>query len=220
MVCITRHKLLQFNGCKRLLKTFFAFLLLIFSIQAISNAQNSKHTDFVVLNSADTLYGLVEHIHSKSVSPRFYKKIRLTDHSKKRRQFKRKDVLAFQAEGAIYQSFWLSQSSEKIKLLNPRYEIDSKNGEQHFLKLISKGKLSHYHLEWWEQGESALLSMDLLKKEKSPFFIRATQGVFGLKFKVLADYFADCPELNAQMKQKQFKQVGEIVDFYNSNCLF
>ena len=121
--------------------------------------------------------------------------------------------------GVNYEGFWLNQSSEKMVFINPRYDINPQNGERYFLREISKGKLSHYHLEWFEQGESRLMWMDLLKKEEDPFFIRATQGLFGLKKKVLINYFQNCPDLKEQIEQKQLNSVEQVVDFYNNYCL-
>lgn len=117
-----------------------------------------------------------------------------------------------------YKSFWLNQWSQKIRLVNPKYDIDSNGGQQHFLRLVSQGKLSHYELEWFEQENSALWSMALLKKEEDPLFIRADQGILGLKRKVLLDYFFNCPKLQERIKLKQLKKVWQVVDFYNSNC--
>ncbi len=174
--------------------------------------------DFLVLNSGDTLYGLVQHIDERGVSPKFHKKLRLQDVDGKKKKFHRKDVKSFSAERQVYESFWLKQSSDRISLDNPRYNITSHGGEQYFLKRISQGSLSHYQLEWWEQGESGLMSMDLLKKENDSFLIRATQGVFGLKKKALATFFADCTEVKAQIEQGKVKQVWEVVDLYKAQC--
>ncbi len=215
---ITGNRFQLFDRLNKTSKTLFILTLLIFWIQSISIAQNSKTMDFLVWNSGDSLFGAVEHINLKGVSSRFYKKIRLTDTRRKPKRFNRKDVIAFQVNGEIYESFWIYQSSEKISLINPKYVIGAQIGEQYFLKLISKGKLSHYQMEWWEQGESSLMQMDLLRKENDHFFIRATQGIFGLKTKVLINYFTNCPELQKQIEKRQFKEVGPIVDFYNSNC--
>lgn len=194
------------------------FILLMFCVYATSFAQNGNATDLLVLNTGDTLYGNVEYINLKGVNPEFYKKIRITDENRKKRQFKQKDVSAFKADGKIYESYWLSQSSDKIVLVNPKYDIDPQNGTQYFLRLIRKGELSHYQWEWWEQGESTSMWMDLLRKKEDQFFIRATQGLLGLKKKVLADYFMNCPELKEKIEKKELNEVWQLVDFYNDNC--
>ena len=197
---------------------FVIFFLLLVSIQALSVAQTNVNSDYLVVTNGDTLYGIVKYIDSKSVHPKYYKKIRLIDISGHKKKFKKKDVSAFRVNNTIYEGFWLNQSSEKFQLLNPKYDIDTRNREQYFLKLVNKGNLSHYELEWWEQGESTLLWMDLLKKDEDDFFIRATQGVFGLKRKVLLDYFFNCLKIQEKINQKDLNKVWKIVDYYNKQC--
>jgi hypothetical protein len=60
--------------------------------------------------------------------------------------------------------------------------------------------------------------MDLLIKWEDAYFIRSTQGIFGLKKKTLSKYFDDCPELVRQIESKELKKVPEVVNFYNSYC--
>lgn len=199
------------------MKILFFFTALLFT-QTFLVAQNSNTLDYIVLNNNDTLYGSVKHVNQKSVNPEFYKKIRLTNTNGHKKKYKRKDVSAFRVNTINYEGFWLSQSSEKIVFINPRYDINSQNGEQYFLRVISKGELSHYHLEWWDYESTGLMWMDLLKKKKDQFFIRATQGFFGLKRKVLINYFLNCQDLKEQIKQKKLKNVQQVVDYYNTYC--
>lgn len=202
------------------MKILFAITtVLLLSTSTLLNAQSSNTLDYLVLNFGDTLYGTVKHINDRGVTPEYYKKIRLTDAYNKKKKYKRKDVSAFRVNNITYEGFWLNQSSQKIVFLNPKYDIDPQNGEKYFLRVISKGKLSHYELEWWEQGESTLMWMDLLKKEKDPFFIRGTQGLLGLKRQLLVSYFANCPDLKEQIKKRQLNKIRQVVDFYNSHCI-
>jgi hypothetical protein len=70
-----------------------------------------------------------------------------------------------------------------------------------------------------EQGDAALMYMDLLKKEGDAFFIRATQGLLGLKRKALINYFSNCQDLREQIERKQLSEVWQVVNFYNENCI-
>ncbi len=176
-------------------------------------------TDYLVLNRGDTIYGQVQHVNYRGVSPRYYKKIRVTNANGKRKKYRREAVKSFSVNNTQYEGFRLSQSSEKITLLDPVYNIDAHRGEKHFLKVMSIGALSYYQLEWWEPGDSALWWMDLLKKSGDPFFVRATQGLFGLKRRVLSNYFADCPRLSEKIAQKELKEISDIVDLYRTNCI-
>lgn len=203
----------------KILKILLASTVIwLFMIQVPAMAQASNTPDYIVLQTGDTLYGQVKHIRETGVRPKYYKKIRLTNTRGKQKKYKRKEVVAFRVNKVHYQGFWLSQSSRGIQFVNPRYDIDPQKGKKYFLRVISKGKLSHYHLEWWEQGESAMSWMDLLKKEDDSFLIRANQGLLGLKRKVLAKYFLNCPRLEEQIKKRQLKKVREVVNFYNSHC--
>lgn len=183
-----------------------------------SFAQTYDALDYLVLKTGDTLYGNIEYKKDSGVNYKYLNKIRLTNALGKQKRYKRDQVAAFSTNNFIYEGFWLNQESERLVLLNPRYEIDYKNGDYYFLKVMSKGTLSYYQLEWWEQGESLLMSMDLLKKEKDEYLIRATQGILGLKRKVLTNYFRDCPILAQQIQQKQFNKVFQLVSYYNDNC--
>jgi hypothetical protein len=60
--------------------------------------------------------------------------------------------------------------------------------------------------------------MDLFIKEGDDYFIRATQGLFGLKKKVLSDYFQKCPDLVKKIKQKEIKDPSAVVRYFNANC--
>jgi hypothetical protein len=182
------------------------------------SAQTETRQDYLSLNVGDTLFGKVEHVDRRGGSTEYYKKIRFTDVKGKRKKYKRSDVESFQVSNVLYEGFWLSQSSEKIVLVNPRYDFDRENGERYFLRVMSRGRLSHYHLEWWEQGDAGINGMDMLLKEGDDYFIRATQGLFGLKKKVLSDYFQKCPDLVEKIGQKEIIDPSAVVDYFNANC--
>ena len=202
-----------------MIKTLSAgFCLLMLLAETLLMAQGTSK-DYLVLVVGDTLYGIVDPINERGAGFKYHKKIRFTGPSGKKQKYKRKDVSAFRVKNEDYEGFWLNQSSEKILLLNPRYDIDPRDGEKHFLRVVSKGELSHYLLEWWDQGESMLMSADLLKKEEDLFLMRVTQGLLGLKRKVLVRYLKDCQGLTDQVEQKQLNTVREVVDFYDENCL-
>ncbi len=202
---------------------FLTLSFLVFLVPTGVYAQNHQASDYLVLRTGDTLYGKVEHIKEGGFGGRrFYKKIRITDARGKTKKYQRRDVSSFSVDGVVFESFWLSQESQSLitgALGNPKYTMDPNQGEQHFLRVISKGRLSHYQLEWFEQGNSTLWSMSLLKKEKNAFLIRADQGLFGLKRKVLQRYFSNCPELGKAIQQKQIRKVRQVVEWYNDSCM-
>lgn len=201
------------------MKIVLIILGLSIAMQMLVFAQKNKRPDYVVLTSGDTLYGKVEYMDEDAIPLKFHKKIRILSNDGRLKRLDRKEVAAFQTNNMAYESFFLHQSSQKVMLVNPTFAIDLQNGKQEFLKVVRKGKLSHYELEWIEQGTSAVSAMTLFKKEKDSFFIRADQGVFGLKKNVLQEYFTDCPSLRKAILDYQVKDVFEVMDYYNQNCL-
>ena len=179
--------------------------------------KDTGNNDFVVLASGDTLSGQVSWQQSGGTQ-NLFKKVLWTNHYGDKKRFSQKELLAFRINGIDYERFFLLQSNTKIALVNPRYEMDSERGECYFLRRLSKGHLSHYQLEWREQGAETVFSMDLFLKSQDTFLIRANQGVFGLKTKVLLQYFSDCPQLRSEISTKQFHQARQIVFFYNEFC--
>jgi hypothetical protein len=197
---------------------YILITLTMFSLPTCVFAQENQKHDYLVLYVGDTLYGTVQYI-DEGIPREFYKKIRLETSEGKRKKYKRKNVASFRVSNITYESFWLSQTSQRFSLVNPKYNIDHNNGEQYFLKVVGKGNLNHYELEWIDQGESVLWSMSLLNKQEDPFFIRADQGLLGLKRKVLLNYFFNCPKLKEEINLKQLNKVWQVVDFYNKNCI-
>ena len=197
-------------------------LLLLFIGPIWLWAQNQTPSGYLILHTQDTLYGKVSPIKESGFGGRrFYKKIKITTTQGKRKQYPRQKVVAFEIDGVFYESFYLRQATSSVlnfSLDNPNYIVDPVRGEQHFLKCIHRGALSHYKLEWLEQGNSTLWSMSLLKKAGEPTFIRADQGLFGLKRKALLTYFSDCSKIQTALQERQLKQVAQVVDFYNTHC--
>ena len=201
---------------------FFTLSFLVFFGAIGLYAQNDFASDYLVLHMSDTVYGKVAHIKEGGFGGRrFHKKIRITNARGKTKKYQRRDVSSFRVDGVVFESFWLYQESQSLitgTLGNPKYTIRVNQGEQHFLRVVSKGKLSHYQLEWFEQGNSTLWSMALLKKEGDSFLIRADQGLFGLKRTALQRYLSNCPELGKAIQQKQIRKVRQVVEWYNKGC--
>ena len=201
------------------LHLYLAFTtLVLLLIQPPLHAQDQSELDYIILNNDDTLFGQVSYIDESGSNREFYKKVRLQTVDGKRIKYKREDIAAFRTDGQYYEGFSLSMNTQKGTFFNARYDLDSKNGEYHFFKVVSKGTISHYKLEWFEQGEALLMDMSLLKKEGETYFIRADQGLLGLKKQALLSYFHDCPRLQTEIKEQQLNEVWEVVDFYNHSC--
>lgn len=127
---------------------------------------------------------------------KIYEKIRFKGNRKKKR-FPPKQIKAYKIGDTSYRSIFL-------------------DGKQTFLKVESEGYVNYYTYELQEQGEQLVLEIDYLQKENSDLLVRATQGLFGLKRKRLAQFFGDCPILVQKIQNKEFRYVFEVVDFYNN----
>lgn len=181
---------------------------------------NDKPLDNIVLVTGDTLYGKVDYFNEGFAWSEFYRKIRLTDTNGKKRRFNRKKVLSFRVNGYDYESFMLDEETKLFKngrFFDPKYYIDQ-NGVQHFLKVITKGKLSHYELEWIDYDNNDLESSDLIKKMDDKFFIHADNVRGRVAQKAISRYLSDCQGIQKKIMKKDFKYVFQMVDFYNENC--
>ncbi len=181
---------------------------------------NDKPLDNIVLVTGDTLYGKVDYFNEGFAYSEFYRKIRLTDTKGRKRRFKRKKVLSYRVDGNDYESFMLDTQTKVFKngrLFDSKYHIDQK-GDQHFLKVITKGQLSHYALEWIDYDNNDLESSSLIKKVEDEFFLHADNARRRVAKKAVSGYLSDCPEVEKKIMEKDFKYVFQVVDYYNENC--
>ncbi|MEM6516711.1 MAG: hypothetical protein AAF688_11055 [Bacteroidota bacterium] len=198
----------------------YPILCLFMCFSEVLISQNDQ-SGYLVLNTNDTIYGKVVYIKEGGFgSDKFFNKIRLTDVNGKTKKFRRNKVKAFRSDGFVYEGFLLRSESMLLQTGDPlsmAYYPDSRKGEQHFLRIVTKGQLSHYRLEWFDD-DNVMWSTSLFKKREDPYFVRVEQGLLGLKSKFLAKYFFDCPKLQEAIKQKVVNGASEVVEFYNANC--
>ncbi|MFK7811405.1 MAG: hypothetical protein AB8B59_02860 [Maribacter sp.] len=177
---------------------FFKILLVLtFSTSFALIAQDDFQDGYVVTNKNDTLFGKVRDRDTKGFNLGIYEKIRFKRKSRKKR-FAPKDIIAYKIGNKHYKSFFLGR-------------------EMVFFRVGSEGRLNHYILEVQEQGESLVQDIDYVQMGKNGSFVRANQGLFGIKKKRLADLLDDCVGLPERILNKEFRYVFQIVDFYN-NC--
>lgn len=181
-------------------------------------AQKFDPIDGILLLSGDTIYGSVAYI-DEGIPRKFYKKIRVDTKGGRTKKFKRTQVSSFYKDQLKYESYWLREASYGFNFFDNKYVIDRKRGELYFLKVIKEGSLELYEMEWFEQGEATLWSMYLIKKKEDSFFIRADQGIIKIKRNALINYLSVCPKAVEAIRDKQLHSVGEVVDYYNNNCM-
>jgi hypothetical protein len=193
--------------------------LLSFCVSTLHlKAHQPASTSHVVLLSGETIYGEVVYLDQNFSSTRYLKKIRVTTPEGKRKKYRTDKVAAFHTNGEDFEILRLEQSANLFSSDHAKYHIDPKNGDTYILQRINAGALSHYTYSWWDQGDALEQSMDLFRKQGDAFFVRATQGMLGLKRKLLANYFSDCPDLAEMIRDKSLKNADEVVTFYNVNC--
>ncbi len=177
-----------------LFSTLFFFVILFGSPYAI--AQDDFQDGYIVTNSNDTLYGKIRDRASKGFNLGIYEKIRFKGKSRKKR-FAPSDIQSYKIGKTQYKTFF--------------------NGsKKSFYRVGSEGYLNHYILEIQEQGESLVQDIDYVQKGENTPFVRANQGVFGVKKKRLSSLLSDCPGLSQKILNREFKYVFQIVDFYNT----
>ncbi|MEX0275070.1 MAG: hypothetical protein AB3N16_11905 [Flavobacteriaceae bacterium] len=166
---------------------------------------------YVVLNSNDTIYGTVKDRNNGSL----FKKIKFKDHHGKTHRFGPGDILMYQSGPNLFESIWYRDDSV---LFIPKYYSRPNQDEKVFLKVLAKGELSCYAMEFIHVDSDVLDQFELFKREGASMFARATQGIFGLKRKALASYFHDCPELVKKINGQSLKTPLEVTHYYNTHC--
>ncbi len=200
-----------------MVKLFFLFLFGGFLLSLTALGQKNYVPGYVVLTSGDTLRGQVMDRRETFIGTELLTKIRFKpERGGIRRKYRAKKLLAYQVGNSVYERYYVR--SKGISLLDAYYEIVPSDGAQVFLRVVSRGKLTHYQWEWIDEDNDTIDAADYFRKGNEPLLVRATQGVFGLKRKNLVKYFWDCPSLQEKIQQKVFKYSFEVADYYNQYC--
>src|SRR6056297_388920 len=175
-------------------KCSFFLVLLAFGYNPHVLGQEDYRDGYIVRANNDTLFGRVS---NRRLGPfgGLHNKIKFKGKGLKKR-YAPKNLIAYKKGDSIYRTLLLGDSNQ-------------------FLLVKTEVPVSHYNYYFHpDPASQLLLDTDYLQKGNGPL-IRATQGVFGLKRKRLSSFFADCPTLVIKIKNKEFKYVFEVVDFYN-----
>ncbi|MEM9142885.1 MAG: hypothetical protein AAGA86_07850, partial [Bacteroidota bacterium] len=183
---MTRSRLLGFY-------LFFS----VFPVLAVG--QDDYLKGYVITNVGDTLWGLVK---DRKTSPpsKKYKKIYFKNSNKRRKKrFAPKDIKGYRAGPNSFESIWFKDA---IDFFQQEIVSVPGQGKRVFLRVEEIGHVLYYVDERQEPGDEFVLEVDYFKKRDNPKMVRATQGLFGLKRKRLALFFADCPPLVEKIKKK------------------
>lgn len=193
-------------------RSFFILpMLLLLSAFSVVKAQKGYETGYVVTRSFDTIPGSIKD-RKEPLFAKLYPKIRFKSEFSRNRKYSPKQIRGYTRGEDIFESQWVLRYS---RLFKTEYLSRKDLGKQHFLKVREKGFLTYYQWEFLDQESSTIGAVDLFKRWDEDYFIRVTQGIFGLKMNNLTKYFEDCPELMEKIKSKEFRTPLEIARFYN-----
>lgn len=192
---------------------FYRFIIPIFILigwpQEII-AQNGFQEGYVVTKTNDTLYGVVRD-RKLGAFARLYKKIKFKG-KKGKSKYAAKDLIAYKIGDITFEIMKISRTGQ---FFNQQLQL-SDDGDYEFFKVIHKGNLSYYMLEFEDADSGHIDANAYFNKENEDILIRVNQGIFGLKRKKLARYFSDYTELSQRILNKQLNSALEIVHFYNA----
>jgi hypothetical protein len=172
---------------------------------------------FLVLATGDTLKGDVMDRRETFTGIEILGKIRLKTPKGKVKRYSRSVLNAYRSGEYVYKKFRI-EPVRQVQFLTNYYQVVPFGGEVAFLREVKVGTLSMYEYEWTDDMGSEVERFPLFIKKNENLMVRATQGIFGLKRKILIDYFSDCPDLAIALADGRFSLPQEIVMYYNHQC--
>ncbi len=193
----------------------FLFLLTVVTRFPLFS-QNDYEQGSITLNNGKTLYGEIRDRKVTNTGTKLYTKIRFRDSSGKRKKYSPDDIKGYTIGENEYESLWYHESN----VLFITYWISKKGkGDKIFLKVLKKGFLTCYFYEYVDNDSGYIDGYELFKRKNDAYFMRATQGIFGLKKNRLGEYFDDCPVLVKKIENGTIKTPLQVVDYYNNRCI-
>ena len=191
----------------------YGFFLLYF-IPILLPAQDDWRSGYVVTNEGDTLQGMVRDRDTGSFGG-LYRKIKWKANEntkgRKRGKFRPGQLTAYQWGDARFVVLPVATSSS---LLYTQRWVDEAKGQPEVFRVIAEGPLCLYHDEFNDDESSFIDFVPFFKKEGESDLVRATQGIFGLKKKLLSKYFADRPDLVNGLQSGYLKTPMDVVRAY------
>jgi len=173
--------------------------------------QKDYQSGYVITNNNDTLFGMVKDRKSAPFG-KIYKKIRFRDKSIFTKKMGPDQIKGYIIGNNQFESLWIDVSGRFFRV---NYLSVAGSGEKQFLKVIVKGYLTYYELEFVDQESGYFDEIPFYKRQNEPSLVRVTQGIFGLKKKRLSEYFHDCPDLVLKIQNEEMKDPVDVADYYN-----
>lgn len=191
---------------------FFLFVLVLFSANAV--AQNNFEWGYIVTLENDTVRGQIKD-RKYGVVPDILEKIRFKKEGVLfNKKYSAEKIYGYKVGERFYESVGVDRESH---FFTTQYFV-SPNAEKTFLRVMETGTIHYYHWEHIDQDNNTFDFIPFFYLEGRGEMVRATQGVFGLKKKLLSNYFYDCPELVQEIESEQIKTPFEVVNFFRERC--
>lgn len=198
---LARHCFCYLNSMKRVLIIGF-FLVYVTSVMA----QRDFLEGYVVLNSGDTLRGVVKD-RKEGFSSRLWDRI-ILKHGKKRMKFRPDQLLAYNRGGSEFHSVPFNQGNDLLGISRVRV------GQKHFLKVYIRGYLSLYEDEFLDDSQSNFDGNFYLIREDELQYLQVSMLFFRKK---MVPYFEDAPHIARAIEDREYKyrDIITIVTEYN-----
>ena len=185
-------------------KVLIIGILLVYTVSAV--AQRDFLEGYVVLNSGDTLHGLVKD-RKEGFSSRLLDCI-ILKHRKKRMKFRPDQLVAYQRGGSEFHSVSFNQGNDLLGISRIRV------GQKHFLKVYVKGYLSLYEDEFLDDSQSNFDGNFYLIREDELQYLQVSMLFFRKK---MVPYFEDAPHIARAIEDKEYRyrDLVTIVTDYN-----
>ena len=184
-------------------------LILLFLLPGALSAQSDWRSGYVVTLSGDTLHGMVR---DRDTGPfgGLYNKVRLKKSERGKARFGPSKMLGYQWGDA---KFIVLRTNTYPNVRASKKRIDP-TGTPSVFRVVVEGPLSLYMDEFNDEDGSWINEVPYFKKVGDEQLVRATQGIFGLKKKLLSKYFADQPDLVQKIQAGAVKTPLEVVTEY------
>lgn len=190
------------------------FLLFLLTLSFSLYGQRNYEEGYVVRLKNDTIFGKIKDRRSGSFA-RLYPKVRLKGKgSFFVRKFNANELRGYKAGERVYESMGIEQESFFFKT---RYII-SASPRKSFLRVLKRGKLNYYHWEFQDSDSHSIDYIPLFQKEGQSEMVRVTQGILGLKRKLLSEYFSNCPDLAHEIQKKEVRTPEDVIALYTRLC--
>lgn len=203
--------------CQSISLIFYIPFLAILLFPLGSNelyAQKKGYSDgYIITLKGDTLRGLVK---DRQPGPfeQLYAKVRY------KKKWQKKKFRPDQIRGYGFNEFHFESVAiqEDASFFRFNYKTDPSQ-KPIFLKVVWRTpNLILYEWEYVEDDNNYIDSFPLFYRPQEDRWVRATQGIFGLKRKKLIPFFLDCPQLALGIQNKTIKTLKELLEAWEGPC--